>query len=455
VIDWAAATACADELLSRRDETARVVADAEAAAPRFRNRDFPLSPLPLFVSEPQARLVTSRLEAYVGVLGKASRLYREHAEVRRWYGLGPAAEALIDADTKLGDRVWVCRLDGYLEQGTERLVLLENNADAPAGTLFTARVNNLVAGILDRLGIRGVDPSPLTYRDEAALLDVLRSAASSVGADRIESVAVLQPAGRSNVESVEKVAVLQAHGVDAFVADPRGLRVEKGRAVFDGRPADACWNKVNTVAWEKLVADDPELVTRWVEALRDSSLVHVNPFGVRYVAESKMTLGFVQEPRFADLFDDEERALVAELLPWSRRFTAEVLAPDGGRSLYEELLDCPGDYVLKEPYDIRGDGVTIGRAVAYGVWRGAVDTALADGRLVQRYAAPTFYPTVRPSAPPVVPMAVSFDTYVLAGKACGFGSKASLAARVNVFQGGQKLACLVTPASDRGVEDGQ
>jgi hypothetical protein len=61
-----------------------------------------------------------------------------------------------------------------------------------------------------------------------------------------------------------------------------------------------------------------------------------------------------------------------------------------------------------------------------------------------RYVAPTPYPTLQRGEPPVVTMATSFDTYVLGGEARGFGAKASLAARVNVFQGGQKLAALVT-----------
>jgi hypothetical protein len=42
--------------------------------------------------------------------------------------------------------------------------------------------------------------------------------------------------------------------------------------------------------------------------------------------------------------------------------------------------------------------------------------------------------------PPVVAMPVSFDTFVMNGRVCGFGAKGSLNARLNVFQGGQKLA---------------
>lgn len=444
MIDWTAATACATALLAEPERVWLAVDDAEAAAPRFRNKEFPVSPLPLLVRHADAAAAAARLERYVELLGKVVALFREHAEVRRWYGLGPAAEALVAADTRLGDRPWVCRIDGYLEHGTERLVVLENNADAPAGTLFTARVDALVTAVLDRVGAPRPEPSPLTYVDELALLDVVLAAGRAAGVDDVRSVAVLQPAGRSNVESVEMVAALIAKGIDAFLADPREIAVSAGRATFGGRPADACWNKVNTVAWERMVADDPDLAARWTAALADGALVNVNPFGARYVGESKLTLGLVQDPAFADLLTAEERALVADLLPWARRVSPGAVAPDGARPLVDELLDHPGDYVLKEPYDIRGDGVTIGRAVPYPEWVAAVARASAAGHLAMRYVAPTPYPVLQRGGPPVVSMATSLDTYVLAGEARGFGAKASLAARVNVFQGGRKLAVLVT-----------
>jgi hypothetical protein len=92
-------------------------------------------------------------------------LTRQLPELRRWYALGPAAESLIDADRHLPDEVTICRLDGYLEQGTERLHLLENNADAPAGTLFSARINRLVGELLDELGC----PYRWTRRSRSAL----------------------------------------------------------------------------------------------------------------------------------------------------------------------------------------------------------------------------------------------------------------------------------------------
>ncbi|MGY3676817.1 hypothetical protein [Streptomyces sp. TE33382] len=383
------------------------------------------------------------------LLRKAAGLYLDHAEVRRWYGLPPAAEALIAAEAADGGRdteIGVCRLDGYLEADSERLRLLENNADAPAGTLFTPRIHTVVGSVLDAAGIT-VPPhaAGLVPREDALLGAVAPGLTAARRQGRTPVLAVLQPRGAANRESQEMPGVLRAAGVDAFVADPREVTAAGGRARVAGREVDACWNKVNTVVWQRLAQEDPGLCDRWVRVLRETDLHHVNSFLARYVAESKLTLALVQEPEFGALFDQDERRLVAGLLPWSRRVRP-------GTDLPERLLEEQHEYVLKEPYDIRGDGVTIGRAVGRNVWARAVGRAVQEAGVVQRYVPPAAYPVVRTAGEPqVVAMPVSLDTYVVRGRVAFHGSKASLRPRVNVFQGGQKLSVHVSAAGTGGL----
>ncbi|SCF35715.1 hypothetical protein GA0070618_5684 [Micromonospora echinospora] len=458
MIDWAVAGTLLAALQDRPGPLEPLLAEVVRTAPPFRNTDYPLSPLPLVARHRTVTAAVPAVERYVALLGRITTLYRETPALRRWYDLGPAAEALIDADRPAPDEVTVCRLDGYLEQGTERLRLLENNADAPAGTLFSARINRLVGAVLDRAGATAPVAGAYTLSSERALLDVLVDALRRRGLDTgAPRVAVLQPTGRSNLESVEMVAAFRRCGIAAVLVDPRELRQVGATVWFGPHPVDVCWNKVNTVAWRTLVESDAELVGRWTRALATADFVHVNPFGARYVAESKFTLALPWDARFADLFTAAERALVADLLPWARRLEPEATAPDGVTPLDVDLVEHPDRYVLKEPYDIRGDGVTVGRATGRTAWRKAVDRAAAHRLVAQRYVAPTAYPVLRPDGePPVVTMPVSFDSFVLGGRVHGFGSKASLNPRLNVFQGGQKLAVHVTghaagdgPARDR------
>lgn len=437
-IDWPQTLSYAQWAVAQPAAVATAVQAAVAAHPVFRNRDFPLSPVPVLIRDRAATRWRPDLDAYVRLLGTVVRLFRTEPTVRAWFGLDAESTRLICADTRLGDTPWVCRLDGYLDQLSERLWILENNADAPAGTLFTARVNTLVDDILRGAGVAGRVPTDLTYTSGEAFLRTLLAAADRAGVTP-DAVAVLQRRGAAAIESVEVVAELGALGIDAFLADPREVRVVRGRSYFGDRPANLAWNKVNTVGWRQLAAGT-DLTDRWERALCDSDLVHVNPFGARFVAEHKLSLAFVQEPAFDAMFTPEERATVETLLPWARRVTADAVAPDGDRPLVEDLLDRPADYVLKEAYDIRGDGVTIGHDVTVTAWRAAVQRALAEGGLAQRRVRPLSYPVVDAGRGRAEAMPISLDAFMLGGALAGFGAKASRNAKVNIFQGGQKLA---------------
>ena len=437
LLDWRRAFACAHWAVSRPAEAAAVVATALADAPPFRNRDYPLSVVPVFVSVVAAQRLRADLEGYADLLGSVVRAYRDDPEVRNWYGLGDDAERLIRADTRLGDKPWVCRLDGYLDQAGQQLRVLENNADAPAGTLFTARVNEVLERVLAEARVADWKLSDLTYSG-ARFFAALMTAARHAGCAAPTAVAVLQPSGAANRESVEMVTAFRAAGVDAYLADPRELRIVRGRAHFGECVADLAWNKVNTVAWRGL--QNADFTTRWERALRDTDLVHVNPFGARFVAENKLSLALVQDPRFAGHFAQHERALAARLLPWAGRVTPGALADGGERPLVVDLLDRPAEYVLKEPYDIRGDGVTIGYDCSRTQWLAAVERASSHGHLAQQRVRPTSYPVAVAGSTRAEMMPISLDCYLLGGQLAGFGSKASHHAKVNIFQGGQKLA---------------
>ncbi|ORT58567.1 circularly permuted type 2 ATP-grasp protein [Streptomyces sp. CB03238] len=449
LIDWDTALDLAARLMrvGRGGQgLASLVAEARGAAPVFQNKDHPLSPLPLVVDGASAARTARTLEAYVRLLEKAVRIYRQDPEVRRWYGLGHAADALIDGEAEAGrdSRILVCRLDGYLQQGSEKLRVLENNADAPAGTLFTPRVHSVVAAILERAGVELPPHADDVAPDGAALLDVLTAALSDAGRlPGTPCVAVLQPRGKENRESREMAALFRTLDVDALIVDPHELTASGGHAWAGRRRVDVCWNKINTVSWDRMVSDDPELLKRWLGLLRETDLVHVNSFAARYVAESKLTLALLQEEEFAHHFDDDDRNLTTGLLPWTRRLRTDT----------RRVLDEQHRYVIKEPYDIRGDGVTVGRAVSHSAWSEVVARAGRQPAIVQEYVAPSAYPTVRTDGVPrVVAMPFSLDAYVLRGRTAFFGSKASLRERVNVFQGGQKLAVHVTSAARDGEE---
>jgi hypothetical protein len=456
LIDWGQAGAVMAALGARSQGVARQVRERFPFWPAFQNRAYDLDALPLLIAAGPALAHARRCERYVALLERLCALYQEEPLIRAYFGYRPDEDALIRADPGAGRHVWVCRLDGFIAEGKEEVRLLENNADAPAGTLFTHRVNAVVrevlSGVWPEWEIWTV-PQPLD-QDSNAFLRLLLDAYHAWGGEADPPrLAILQERGRSNVESQEMARQYEAAGVPAQVADPRQVSFRSGRLYCDGQPVDLCWNKVNTCRWRELAAQTPSLNETWLEVVRARAVCHVNSFAARFAAEDKRSLAIFADPRCAAFFSDEDRDLAAALLPWSRRLPPSGPAGFEGteQELGEVISERQGELVLKVPFDIRGDGVTIGRSTPRAAWLAQSARATREGGIVQRYVEPSRYPVFcvdledghRDGATPGA-MRVSCDTFILGGRFSGFGAKASLAEKVNVFQGGRKVSVIVT-----------
>ncbi len=447
MIDWANQSRVLAELLAGADDVREVgrVRAAEAAQARFRNIDYPFTPMPLLVDAPRLVGVQAQVEAYVALLEQVIARYRADAEIRAYFALGEAAEALIATDDGLARQIAVCRLDGYVRQDDGTLCLLENNTDCPAGPLFTQRLDALVddalAPVLGRLGLASrALPGDAVGAFWQVLLAGYRAWGGRAAPPR---GGVLQLAGRGNVESDELAAELRGLGVPAAVIDPRDAHFTARGVEYDGVPVELVWNKINTASFRGVVAAHPEVIAGWRDAIASRSVCHLNGFGARYVTENKLCAAFLQEERFAHHLTPAEHALVAALLPWSRKLEPgkRVRFADGEHDLTTLVRERQVDFVLKEPYDIRGDGVTIGRAVDRSTWETAVDAAVAGGHTAQAFIRPAQVPVLRDTGGrAVASMPVSLDSFVFHGQLAMMGSKASFADKLNLFQGGRKLA---------------
>src|SRR5262249_17528028 len=134
------------EVLEARDESEleRFVLDQ----PVFQNITYPLALSPLVVGAAELAEHRATVEAYVALLEKLVALYRADQEVRGRFSLAPFEEELVAAEGDLPRAVRVCRLDGYLDREGGAFQILENNADCPAGTLFTPRLQRMFRTLL-------------------------------------------------------------------------------------------------------------------------------------------------------------------------------------------------------------------------------------------------------------------------------------------------------------------
>jgi hypothetical protein len=178
----------------------------------------------------------------------------------------------------------------------------------------------------------------------------------------------------------------------------------------------------------------------------------INSHGARFVAEAKTSLAVLQSAALADRLTPDERALVARVVPWTVQLDrdardAEVEYEGARRPLATLAIERRAELVLKQRYDIRGDGVTVGRSTPAAAWAEALGAAWGTGAVLQRYVAPTRYPVRLLGGGPAAPLHTSLDSFVFDGRLVGLGAKASAHDKVNLFQGGSKLAVVAGEAS--------
>ena len=421
-------------LLERMSELARSQRPMPwepAQTTHFQNIAYRPSMVPLLVDAHAIGRLVPVVEAYVAALNHTLARYVNEPWVRDWFGLEKGAEELVCAEGEARARVRVCRLDGYVSGG--RLRILENNADAPAGTLFTPRLNEYVASWT----AYPVEARLPMEAGEQPFLELL--AGSDPPPDQQRVIRVLQPCGAGNRESGEVAAALRHLGYDSRVMDPRDLLAGGERFIDAGRPVDVIWNKINTSTWNALFAGAPGLLDGWARTLAAGQTLHLNGFASRFVAETKRCHAWLSSEEGRQGMPPSLSAAVESLVVPTVRLR-DTSVPDWlgyGPDVSTIALRERASLVLKVPYDIRGDGVTVGRAVDAGAWSRRVAEVRRQDGVVQQYVEPTEVPVVTDV---LAMMNSSLDWFVIDGRVVGLGSKASSGPLVNLFQGGTKLA---------------
>lgn len=421
-----------------------VIEQLLARHPRFQNISYPLALPPLLLDAKSLDRIRQQTESYVELLEKVIFLYRRDPEVRAFFGFDRNANKLIEAEGDLPRAISICRLDGYVKHGSDALQILENNADCPAGTLFTTRLNRVIRELVSEILYA---PPLLPMDNDDSFIDTLvRACSMRYGQDARIHAVVLQPYGLGNVESEEIAKFLRKLGYECSVVDPRVLQLSNEGLIWEGQRIDLVWNKINTSVWNQIVADNPEIVDTFTHVLENFHRpIILNSFSSRYIAEAKTSLAIMHDPRFSNRFLPQEKKLIEELIPWTTRLDEQPIVKFDGKEwvLADLLRERQFDLVIKQQYDIRGEGVTIGRDVSASLWHDIIASSWGRGAVAQRYVTPERYPVQCIGFDTFSKLNISLDCFVFDGKLVGLGAKASNTNKVNLFQGGTKLAVIV------------
>ncbi|MER7702591.1 hypothetical protein ABTX81_06810 [Kitasatospora sp. NPDC097605] len=332
-------------------------------------RPLPVAPA-ISVLHPEAEpVLRQRVLTAVECLQRIVRAYPENPALQRFLAVPPVLHRWIVRHRRPESlTVDFCRLDLFGDRlGTVRV--LEFNASSPGGVIE--------CGTLARLWRR----TP----EIGALLDEWR-----VPAGRFEDedwfTSWLLAHGRARGLTEEQTRHIGVYRTAGRNPDPhliaeqfrRGGRTTVTRLPSDYSPGDGA-----RLGYLKHIPADPAPVHGWdrfCAAVTDGDLVIPNVLAQRWVAENKLCLAVLSDPRFEHLFPPADRATLRTIVPWSRKLGDGITV---AQAVAERTR-----LVLKAPYGYFGNSVRLGCEHRPEDWAELVGSPRHRGWLVQERVAP-------------------------------------------------------------------
>ncbi|HKS27118.1 MAG TPA: hypothetical protein VJS44_04835, partial [Pyrinomonadaceae bacterium] len=233
-----------------------------------------------------------------------------------------------------------------------------------------------------------------------------------------------------------------AHGLPSIVTTPEELEYD-GRHLHSGPfRIDLVYKRV--VIHEFLErADETHPLAR---AFRDHSVCLVNPFRCK-IMHKKAAFELLTDEECARWFSEDEREVISESIPWTRR-VAERKTTHRGREvdLMEHARRHRDDFILKPNDDYGGRGIFFGRSLTESEWMDALSTALADGDYIIQEALQLeteVFPVFDAERWSLEPVYVDTNPFLFRGRVEGAFVRLSDSPIVNVTSGGGETGFFV------------
>jgi hypothetical protein len=421
------------------DEVRADAADFERGLVRsgvlYDTRAMPFDPRPLLIGSSTYDVIVDRFERLFPLLERSIDLYLAEAEVRRFFNLAPRHDELIRIEAASGHQIGVCRYD-FTVSASGIPQIYELNTHCPSSATTAVYFGELAAGSrvqarLDALGLRR-RALPLERRNSFAT--AVRAAAAAAG-HPVSGVGVLNSRYLTMTNELDNI-VKQFREIGLPVA--RGyvedLSYRNGQLVLAGLPVDLTYNKFDDSsgpdAFECAFSRTTAEVDAYLQAYRDGAVHAINSFGAMYLTEQKSALAFLHSDLFAQHSTEAERALVAEIVPYTvviRRADARML---------DQLATQRERFVLKKSLSTRGRDMMIGRSVTDQDWH----RALAEARAAEAsedWVAQRLAPGLESTLNPIdggdpVPVFTNLACFLFAGQAVGLFIRTSVEETTNI-----------------------
>jgi len=399
---------------------------------------------PRLLTERQYQALAARVARLSRALARAHAAALADPAVRAQFRLAEWEEALLGAGPRAAVPSPTARLDAFVvdtrgDGGT--FALTEVNGETPAGAGYNDALADVFVSLPAlRAFARRYHVFPLFARHgiTEALLGAWRrwaeaSGRSAAGRPRI---AILD---WDDVPTRSEFVLFQQHfealGLECVIADPRACTYRDGALHLEGAAVDVIYKRVLLAELVERAGVECDVLRAWAAG----AVCMVNPPDGK-ILHKKASLAVLGDERNAHLFDAEDRATIAECVPWTRVVEARRTHHAGQEvDLLEHITRYRERFVLKPNDEYGGAGIVLGWTVDDTEWGRAVERALAEPYVVQERVAIPFepYPSMEGGRVQLLDRMIDTAPYVTDGQVVeGLLTRLSTAALLNVTAGG-------------------
>jgi uncharacterized circularly permuted ATP-grasp superfamily protein len=399
---------------------------------------------PFFLTEADESRMRIAAETIAALGERVVAAALERPAIFNQLGVTDDEAQLVQLDPGYARASTASRLDAFLLP--ESLHFAEYNAESPAGLAYTQRLCEL----FDEMPIMSAFRRTHRVRFNATIEPMLDALIASYrewgGRAEPPTIAIVD---WREVPTWSEFEILQAaftaRGVPTVLCDPRELSYENGTLSCGDMRIDLVYRRVliNDILARK---DDCSALLR---AYAARTVCVANTFRCK-LAHKKAFFAVLTDERNAALFSDEEHAIIAAHVPWTRILADTDTMLHGRRQRLMRLAEDYRDSLVLKPNDeYGGTGVMLGWETSPSEWHTALDHALNSpaGTWVIQERIPirreTFPMFDDAGAVSMREMLVDFAPYLFRGRMTGYLTRLSSNGLANVTSGGGQVPSFV------------
>jgi hypothetical protein len=388
---------------------------------------------PCFVERQHFDRISSVCQTIWSSILKVGDIAIKDSSMQDYLGLTDIERKLIGIDPKFHGVSRLARLDSFLTETKYQFV--ELNAETPAGVAYADVASEIFQELQPmQLFQKQFKVTPLDGRRH--LLGTLLAAYNEfAGPGSRPQIGIVDYKGLPTQREFELCkAYFEAQGYATIIADPRELEFRNGKLYSGDFAIDLVYKRLLVNEFIEKFDDCKE----FYKAYEAQAVCVVNSFRGKLV-HKKLLFGVLTDERFEHLFNAEERALIAEHVPWTRRLEArKTKFYDREIDLVEFTRANRDRLVLKPNDDYGGKGIFIGWQSSEAQWDSAIESALGNDYLVQDRVSTSreVFPHVTETGVEFSEQLVDLDPMLYDGKVgCAF-ARLSTTELANVTAGG-------------------